>query len=78
MGQRSHWKSGSAPYTKALVGQSEELGARKWPSFSRGFPEMESIIFIKSNGGKMMKKVLLLIHAHEISNQFNKNVLTTF
>lgn len=40
--------------------------------------QMDSIHFIKSKGSQIMKKVFLLIHPHQISNQFNKNVLITF
>lgn len=40
--------------------------------------QMDSIHFIKLKGSQIMKRVFLLIHPHQVSNQFNKNAPITF
>lgn len=40
--------------------------------------QMDSVHFIKSKGSQIMKKVFLLIHPHQVSNQFNKYIPITF
>lgn len=58
--------TGKACYTRALLGLSEEWGAREQPPFSTGFSKVSNrqCNFIKSKSGQITKQVFILIYPY--------------